>query len=305
MEGIEAVLPVLLAFVSLGAFELGTRVRGHIHVVMPHRDPVTLILVLLCLSPAIASYLGEPFIDPTNIWYIAFVIAFLSCYTLAYVRGELGLVYVNIHTIVSDQYPNGCESIKPVVYYWDRDGNMCLQEQTYKEVLKSMIGVRSPLRLDVGMIRRTRPVIVQKVLYPKVSVSPIDVVEERISETTVKKGLITYRVRSYQYVPAPQCIDTTQDWLVSAYNQQKLTTELTRKESQILEMQMEMQSSQYARTSDLLMEMTYDKTPGAEIYRTVASRLSPETDDDAPDAKDVRNAERDENERRIRGRRKA
>ena len=65
-----------------------------------------------------------------------------------------------------------------------------------------------------------------------VTVDAIDVVEEKIEETQIKKWIFGFKVRSYSYTPAPSCIDTTQQWLVSAYNQEHLTKELTRKEPQ-------------------------------------------------------------------------
>jgi len=277
---LEAILPVLLAFVSLGAFELGTRVRDHVHVIMPHKDPITLVLFALCLSPVIADLLGRHVFDTSSIWYIAFVIAFLACYSLAYVRGELDMVYVNVHTIISDRFPSGAQQVKPVVYYWDKEGNQCLQEQSFKEILKTVVfKVRSPLRLDTGMIRRTRPVYVQKVLYPMVAVEAIDVVEERIEESIVKRGFLRFKVRSYSYTPAPSCIDTTQNWLVSAYNQRNLMKELTRKEAQLLETKTTAMSQFYARSADLLVEMINDRTPGAEVYQDVIDRLAPGPDE--------------------------
>lgn len=276
----ESILPFLLAFVSLGAFELGTRVRDRVHVVMPYKDPVTLLLFCLCLSPAVLSYFGHTVIDPANVWYVAFVIAFLSCYSLAYMRGELDMVYVNVHTIISDRFPGGAQEIKPVVFYWDKDGKQCLQEQSFKEILKTVIfGIRSPLRLDTGMIRRTRPVFVQKVLFPKVSVNAIDVVEEKVTVVEVKKWIFRFKTRSYVYTPAPSCIDNTQQWLVSAYNQENLTRELTRKEAQLLETKISAMSSFYARSADLLVEMINDRTPGSEIYEDVIHRLAPEPDE--------------------------
>lgn len=289
---------VAIAFVSLLAFELGTHVRGHIHVVMPHRDPVTLLLVVLALSPLILDYYGYRIIDPGDPLYIAFVIAFLSCYTLAYLRGELDLVYINVHTIVSEQYPNGCQEVKPVVYYWDRNDNMCIQEQTYKEVLKSIMGIRCPLRLDIGMIRRTRPVYVQKILYPRVKVDAIDVVEERITESEVKRGPFRFKVRSYWYVPAPSMIDTTQSWLVSAYNQDQLIKENTRMTAQLLETKLTTQSQYYARSADLLVEMIHDRTPGAEVYRDVIDRLASDADDSPDRVPDrIVRAEREDSEK--------
>ncbi len=274
---IEAFLPFILAFVSLGAFELGRRVRDRVHVVMPYKDPVTIALFLLCLSPAILAFSGHAIMDPGNIWYIAFLISFLACYSLAYVRGELDMAYVNVHTIISERFPGGAQEIKPVVYYWDKDGNQCIQEQSFKEILKTVfLGIRSPLRLDVGMVRRTRPVFVQKILYPTVAVEAIDVVEEKIDETELKKWLFTFKVRSYSYTPAPSCIDTTQQWLVSAYNQENLTKELTRKEAQLLDAKLSSQSQFYAKSADLLVEMINDRTPGAEVFQDVIDRLAPE-----------------------------
>ena len=274
---LESVMPVMLAFVSLGAFELGTRVRAHVHVIMPHKDPVTLSLFLLCLSPVIADLSGHTIFDVSNIWYVAFVIAFLACYSLAYMRGEFDMVYINVHTIISDRFPSGAQQVKPVVFYWDKEGNQCLQEQSFKEVLKTVVlGIRSPLRLDTGLIRRTRPVFVQKVMYPMVKVEAIDVVEERIEESVVKKWFLRFKVRSYTYTPAPSCVDTTQSWLVSAYNQRNLMKELTRKEAQLLETKTTAMSSFYARSADLLVEMMNDRTPGAEVYEDVVSRLAPE-----------------------------
>lgn len=274
---LEAILPVLLAFVSLGAFELGTRVRNYVHVVMPYRDPLTVLLALAVLSPAIASWAGHEFIDPTDIWYIAFAIAFLSCYSLAYIRGELNLVYVNVHTIISDRFPAGAQEIKPVVYYEDRYGNLCLQEQSFKEIIKSVFfGIRSPLRLSLQSIQRERYLSVQKVLYPKVELNPIDVVEEKIEESVVKRWIFSFKVRSYSYTPAPMCIDNTQQWLVSAYSQENLTKEVTRKEAQLLECQIASRTQFIGKSGDLLAEVIGERTPGAEIYKAVAERLAPE-----------------------------
>lgn len=159
MSMLEAVLPFVIAFVSLGAFELGSRVRDRVHVIIPFKDPATLLLFLAVLSPAILSAVGHTILEPTNVWYLAFVISFLGCYSLAYIRGELDLVHVNVHTIISERFPGGCEQIKPIVFYWDKDGNQCLQEQSFKGILKTVIfGIRSPLRFDVGLVKRTRPV---------------------------------------------------------------------------------------------------------------------------------------------------
>lgn len=280
---LETFLPFAIAFVSLGAFELGGRVRNHVHVIMPYKDPVTLFLFGLAFSPVILDVLGHRLIDPANIWYLSFVVAFIGCYSLAYLRGELDLVYINVHTIISDRYPNGAQEIRPIVYYWDKDDNQYLQEQSFKEILKStVLGIRSPLRLDVGLVKRKRPIVVQTILIPKIYLEPIDLVEEKVEERIVKKWIFPFKVRSYTFTPAPSCIDTTQNWLVSAYNQDHLTKELTRKDAQLLEAKTTAMSSYYARSADLLVEMVHDRTVGAEIYNTVADRLRPEESAEIP-----------------------
>ena len=109
-----------------------------------------------------------------------------------------------------------------------------------------------------------------------VCVDAVDLVEEKIEETEMKKWIFTFKVRSYSYTPAPSCIDSTQQWLVSAYNQENLTRELTRKEAQLLESRTSAMSSFYAKSADLLVEMISDRTPGADIYKDVIGRLSPD-----------------------------
>ena len=284
---LESVLPIALAFVSLGAFELGSRVREHIHVVMPYRDPVTIMFFLIALSPVISKYLFDFIIvEPADIWYIAFVVSFLSCYSLAYLRGDLDMVYVNVHTIVSERFPSGALDIKPVVYYWDRNGNQCCQEQTLKEIFKTVfLGIRSPLRLDIGIVKRTTPVFVQKILYPKVSLEAIDVIEEKITETVVRKFFIPFRVRSYSYTPAPSCIMNVMQWLTTSQNQKELIADYSRLEAQLLETKLSSQSQFYGRSADLLVEMVNDRTVGAEVYNDVMDRLSPKEGEDDTQSK--------------------
>ncbi len=272
----ETVLPILLAFVSLLSFELGSKVRDHVHVVLPYKDPVTLFLFAIALSPVIAQWFGHPFLE-IGIWYLSFLISFVLCYSLAYIQGDFGLIYVNVHTIISPELPNGGQIVKPIVWYTDNQGAMCLQEQSFKEILKTVIfGIRSPLRLNLGDVRRARRLVVTKVLYPRIDLSPIDQVEEKIEETEVKKWFFTFKVRSYSYTTAPMCIDTTEQWLVSAYTNDRLVKEITRKEGQLLEAKVANRTQFIGKSGDLLAEIIGDRTPGAEIYSEVARRLAPE-----------------------------
>ncbi len=265
----EDVLPFALAFVSLGAYFLGGEVRRHVHVLLPTKDPATLALAALALVPFFLGYM--------SLWYAAFLLTFFCCYSLAYVREEFDMAYVNVHTIISDRFPNGAQEIRPVVYYWDKNGQQCYQDQSLKEIIKTVVfGIHTPLRLDTGMVRRTRPVFVHKVLFPEISVDAIDVVEEVITESEVKKWRIRFKVRSVSYTPAPSCIDTTQQWLVSAYNQDALLKEVTRKDAQLLEAKVTAMTGYYAKSADLLVEMISDRTPGSEVYQDIISRLAPD-----------------------------
>ena len=199
---IEAILPFVVAFISLGAFELGGRVRSRVHVIMPFKDPVTLLLFAVSLSPIILSMFDVIVFDPLNTWYLASLLAFVLCYSVAYVRGEFDMIYVNTHTIVSDKYPGGAQEIRPIVYYYGyEDGCLYCQEQSIKEILKTVIfGIRSPLDFPMGQIQRTRPLVVKTVLYPKIMVDAVDVVDEQITEDIiVKLRFLKFRVRSYLF----------------------------------------------------------------------------------------------------------
>ncbi|MBE6526318.1 MAG: hypothetical protein E7Z63_00900 [Thermoplasmata archaeon] len=287
MAIVDIALPLGLAFISLVAFELGARVREHVHVLVPWKDPVTMLFVLAFLSPVWIQWLGVSTpIDPGNIWYICYLVGFIGPYCLAYIRGEFSLIYVNVHTIISDRFPNGAQEIRPLVYYYGPDGRTYVQEQSMVAILKTVIfGVRSPLRFPIGQIQRTTPIFVQKVLLPLISVDVVDVVEEKIAEEEVQRGPFTFKTRSYTYTPAPSCIDSTQKWLVSAYNQKSMAHELTRKEAQLLESKTTAITNLYGKSADLLVEMIADRTPGADVYRDIIDRLKPE---DEPPVKKLR-----------------
>lgn len=276
---IESILPFVVAFISLGAFELGGRVRSRVHVLMPWKDPVTLSLFMVALSPFILSRFGVDWIDPFNTWYLASALAFILCYSVAYIRGEFDMIYVNTHTIISEKYPGGAQEIRPIIYYYGyEDGRLYCQEQSMKEILKTVIfGIRSPLEFPMGQIQRTRPLVMKTVFFPLISVDAVDVVDEQIEEEiVVKLRFLKFKVRSYRYTPAPSCVDATQSWLVSAYNQDNLTRELTRKEAQLLESKVTAQSQFYAKSADLLVEMINDRTPGSDVYQSVINRFAPD-----------------------------
>ena len=272
-------LPFLITFVSLAAFGLGIFVRNNVHVIHPLMDPATIVIILLLFVPGIFGItdFGRRYFDPGNIWYVAAVVSFLVCYFFSYIRQRPDMVYVNVHTIVSEEFPNGGESIKPIVYYWNKEGQMCVQEQTYSAILKTLLlGIHYPLRLDVGSIQRVRTIKLKMFFMPIMVVSPIDAVEERTSETTIRKFHVNWKVKSYAYIPAPSCIDSTQSWLVSEYNQQRLLSEVVRKDSELLQEKLAARSNFFGKAGDLLVEMINDHTPGAEVYNEIMERLEPD-----------------------------
>lgn len=278
MEIVEVILPFFIVVTSLAAFMLGGTVRAHVHVLDPFHDPATMTIFTLAMIPGVLSFTPYALFSYDTIYYWAFLAGFILCYSLAYVKGEVDMVYVNVHTIISDEYPDGAEDIDYVVYYWDdRDGRQYMQEQSMKEILKTVLfGIKSPLKLDVGLIKHSRHLSVKKFMYPAIELDFIDLAEKRIDVTEVKKGPFTFKVRSYTYVPAPSCISPTETWLVSAHNQDVMKSQLSRKEAELLETKRELNSSLYGRVADLLVDVLYDKTPGAEVFDSITKRLEPE-----------------------------
>ncbi len=278
---LEDILPLVLAFVSLFAFILGGYIRSKVHMVWPFQDPVSMTLWTLCALPFILDHYGYRLFDPYGMWYISFVVAFVLCYCVAYFRGEFYMVYINAHTIISEDDPYGAQDADYYVYYWNRDGQMCLQEQTIRAALKSLCGIHCPLKLDIGQIRRARRLTVHFLGLPRKTIQAVDMVEKKVTEGVVKKGPFKFKVRSYSFTPAPACIDTTASWLVSAAEQRKLVNNLVQCEAQILTNALTIPDIEYAHSSDLLTELIKDRTPDAEVYAQIMDRLKPEVDEDS------------------------
>jgi len=281
----DMVMPFLLAFMSLAAFQLGSMIRQRVHVIVPLKDPVTLMLFLAAFSPAIAAYFGFVLFDVTNVWYLAFLLAFVLCYSLSYMKGEFGLIYVNVHTIISEQWPDGVQEIDPIVYYYGNDdGALYLQEQSFKEILKTVIlGIRSPLDFPMGQMQRTKPIVIHKIFFPEIRVDAADVVMKEVEEEeVVKLKFFKFKVRSYKYTPAPSCLASPTSYIVSAWNQKNQQAEIVRLNSQLFETKVTSQSQFYAGAGDLLIELVNDRTPGADVYQEIARELDPGPEPSAP-----------------------
>lgn len=284
-EVIEIALPIILAFMSLLAFQLGSFVRNRVHVIIPLKDPITLMLFIAAFSPAILSTMGYIEFDASNIWYIAFLIAFILSYSLSYIKGEFDMIYVNVHTIVSAEYPNGIQEIDPIVFYYGNDdGMLYLQEQSFKEILKTVIlGLRSPLDFPMGQIQRQRSLKINKLFLPEIKLDAVDVVMKEVNEEIVTKfRFFKFKVRSYKFTPSPSCVDSSTSYLVSAWNLKNQQSQIARLESQVFETKVTAQSQFYAGAGDLLIELINDRTPGSDVYQEIAREIDPGPQRTAP-----------------------
>lgn len=289
---LEPILPFALVFISILSFQLGGFVRERVHVLLPWKDPVTIMLMVCALWPVIASAIGRPdigLVDPGNRWYLAALAGFAVCYCLAYIKTEFSTEYIDIHTIRSESMPYGGDEIKNIVYYRNfNDGKLYLQEQTFKEILKTMIfKVRSPLNFPLGQIQRRRDVYVSKVLLPRIYISVVDVAVETVTEDEVKVGPFTFTRRSYKYDPEPSCMANCTAWLANAMSLQIAQVELIRKETELIIMQAKNQTETIANGVNLVKGLIDASDISQETIRETIEDLSPEHPMEMPETPKV------------------
>ena len=262
---LETILPFGLAFLSILSFQLGNEVRKRVHVMLPWKDPATLLLMFIAFSPVIGDLLGHHIIDIGNIWYLAALISFLSCYSIAYLRGEFDLMNIGV-------WSDGNLTSRPIVYYYGPDGNMYLQEQSFREILKTVLfGIRSPLDFPAD-VQRTSTIDIQKVLYPRVCVDTVFVIDEEINETEVKRWKFTFKVRSYRYDVAPQCTNPETVWMIDKANNKILLKELNRHQAALFDAKQEAMSGMIAMGTDMVVNLLGDHTPESDIYRDLIEK---------------------------------
>ena len=265
---LETVLPFALAFLSILSFQLGSAVRRRVHVMLPWKDPCTLFLVILSLSPVICDLAGHHIIDTTNVWYLAAIVSFLSCYFIAYLRGEFDMVNIGV-------WNGGDLTGRPIVYYYGPDGRMYLQEQSFKEILKTVfLGIRSPLEFPAD-IQRTNKVDVQKVLYPRISMDLVYLIDEEVTESEVTKlRYFRFKVRSYRYDVAPQNIDPSALWMIDREHNRILMKELSRQEAALFEAKQDAMTGMIATGTDLVVNLLGDHTPESDVYHDLIEKFS-------------------------------
>ena len=264
----ETILPFALAFLSIASFQLGNAVRRRVHVMLPWKDPLTLVLMLIAFVPVIGDLVGHHIFDCTDVWYLSAIIAFLSCYFIAYLRGEFDMVNIGV-------WDGGNLKGRPIVYYYGPDGRMYLQEQSFREILKTVVfGIRSPLEFPAD-IQRTNTVDVMKVLYPRIVMDLVFVIDEQITESeVVKLRFLKFKVRSYRYDIAPQNIDPATLWMTDREHNRILMKELHRQEAALFEAKQEAMTGMIATGTDLVVNLLGDHTPEADVYHDLIQKFS-------------------------------
>ena len=283
---IEFVLPFALVFLSILGFNLGCMVRERIPVLLPWRDPVTMSLFTAAMWPVIVTVLGHPemrIVDPESQWYIAAMIGFFVCYAIAYIKTEFCTEYIDVHTIRSDAMPNGGDDIRNMVYYRGKDGRLYLQEQSMKEIFKTLIfHVRSPLNFPLGQIQRRRDVIVNKLFLPRITIQVVDVAVETITEEEVKVGPFTFKRRSYKYDPEPSCMANCTSWLANAISLQTAKVELIRKETELIVLRAKNQTETIATGVNLIKGLIEASDISQETIQETINDLAPDEDIEIP-----------------------
>lgn len=234
---IEFALPFLLTFFTLAAYGLGHYIRDYAHVIIPFKDPASLLIMFALFIPVIMGmWYPEYQIMASNVWYLASVVGIIAGYSIGYLGNHINMEYVGVHYILEKR-----QDIYPIVYYYDKEGNMFLQPQGFKDIIKSMIfRVRYPLYLPLNMVVRKRSVSFRKI-FVRASGEVIDLAGHTVETSTVKKGPFKFKVESHHYTPTPNCTDSPYDWIVRAAEYEDVFTEFTEQQVALMESKAELQ----------------------------------------------------------------
>lgn len=204
------VLSVAVPFMAIGiaflAYWIGRMIRVRAHVIIPFKDPITLILLAVTLTPQWASVLGHTFIDPGDLDLIALQAAFWTGYCLGYLTETTDLMYVCVHSIMD----RSSEAL-PLVVYSGPEGQ-CWQPQDFWSICKSMLfNVHNPCQIFRG---RQRHVVSKQILKPMVEIDVTDMAHVEVQTFEVRRWKFTFHAERRIYTPAPSCSFAPFDWLV-------------------------------------------------------------------------------------------
>ena len=214
MNIIDLVMPFVIIVLWPLGYVLGRRVRGYAHVFVPFKDPVSLIVLTLCIVVMCVPFIrwGLGFADMITIWILSSGIGFLIGYMIGYCSIQIDIVQVAVHNIT--EHDMDCY---PLVYYYSPDGRLCWQPQGFKDIVKSMIfNVHNPLQLPLGSIYRTRHLHLKTPLMIRQDVDIVDLAGVEVNQYEIRKAHITFKVEARKYTPSPNCTDAPYDWIVRA-----------------------------------------------------------------------------------------
>ena len=213
MSAIDLFMPFVVIALWPAGYFLGRKVRDFAHVMIPFKDPVSLLILFLgCALMCLPVYhLGLDWQDQVTVWTLSSTLGFLLGYIIGYCSIGIDVVQVAVHSITQ----NDMESY-PLVYYYSREGRLCWQPQDFRSIFKSMVlGVHNPLNFPLGSIYRKRHIYL-RTLFMKQEVDVVDLAGMEVNETEVVKGRIHFRVEARKYIPSPNCTDAPYDWIVRA-----------------------------------------------------------------------------------------
>jgi len=282
---IEFILPFVLTFITLGAYGLGHRIRDYAHVIIPFKDPASLLIMFLLFVPMLIDFWFPEYsmFDSLNVWYLATIVGIITGYALGYATNHINMEYVGVHNILEKR-----QDIYPIVYYYDKEGRMFVQPQSFWAIIKTMIfRVKYPLYLPINQINRKRIVTFHKILV-HCDGEVIDLAGHSVTITTVKKGPFKFKVENHKYTPSPNCTDSPYDWIVRAIEYENIFTDYAELQVQTMESKAELQMASVKGGSMVLTALS-SKTPSEIFMDEMGIELEKSLSDKARIRNEIRN----------------
>ena len=276
-ELFEIILLFAMVTIPLVAYCIGQKVRDRSHSVIPFKDPLSLTLLAISFIPLVLWTLGREIVDPFDPWMLAALFGWWAGYCVGYCSSSVDMIYVSVHQIA-----DRTQDVDYVVRYWNKEGQMCWQPQSFIAICKTMIfGIHNPLYLV--QVQRTRRVTVHQFMRPKVTVDAIDLAGIESNEYTIKRGTrgrINWTVEALRYTPSPHCTDAPYDWIANALGYEELFQNYASLQVEHLETNAKLRVATMKGSGELLSAMGA-KAPspvvmeqlGIDIERLFGSRL--------------------------------
>lgn len=236
---IEVILPFLAVGLVVAGYYIGGFVRARAHVLVPMSDPVSLIILIGWLIPALVGLFDEEYLwIVTDLSYWAMLAAFMVGYVIGYAREQADVVYVGVHSITDPM-----EDVSWIIRYTAPDGRQCWQPQGFLEVCKTMIlGIHNPL--DLRAVQRYRHVTAKRPFFPMFEADVIDMADLRVEVSEVQKWRFSFKVESRKYVPSGNLTEPYYKWIVGALQMEEMASEYAELQTKAAEYQAALQTAQ-------------------------------------------------------------